>query len=448
MGKKKISRGEFIGTTLGLSALPAGAFKSSQLLKVVESHQKSFEMNETMRSSYELALGILKPSKSQLEHGLELHRNSLVFDTYGFQPTAAVDGAMIAAALKSNASQLELQDLREEMSMTRYVKNEREKKEFENAWNVSGVTCVFQNAGEEGNAVGRLLKRLARFTYSTDMLKSFVYKAVTPRDIVRAKEENRHALYFSGNGVPLPEDWVSVEEELRYMKVFYQLGIRMMHLTYNRRNMIGDGCGEPSNAGLSDFGRAVVKEMNRVGVIVDISHSGWQTSMEAAKASEKPMVASHSCAASVNEVVRSKPDEVIKAIADTDGYIGICCIPRFLGGSGDIAALIKHIDYVVKKFGFDRVTIGTDHGYSSQYGSLENKIIADSGIRQVSRTRWEALWPEEGVFNTTAQMQDSMVWTNWPLFTVGMVQMGYSDENIQKILGGNAMRVARAVMWE
>ena len=76
------------------------------------------------------------------------------------------------------------------------------------------------------------------------------------------------------NGVPLPQDWVSVEEELRYIRVFFQLGVRMMHLTYNRRNVIGDGCAEPGNAGLSDFGRAVVQEMNRVGVIVDVAHSG------------------------------------------------------------------------------------------------------------------------------------------------------------------------------
>jgi len=151
-------------------------------------------------------------------------------------------------------------------------------------------------------------------------------------------------------------------------------------------------------------------------------------------------------AASINKVVRSKPDEVIKAIADTDGYIGICCIPRFLGGTGDIAALMKHIDYVVKKFGFDRVTIGTDHGYSSQYNAMENKIISATGIRQAYRTRWEALWPDEGVFNTTPEMQQSMAWTNWPLFTVGLVQMGYSDDNIQKILGGNALRVARAAL--
>lgn len=446
MSTRKLTRGQFLGTSLGLSVLSDTKIRRSSFYKLLESPYESFQMTDQIKTAYEVALNILKPTKVQLEHGLELHRNSLVFDTYGFMPSAAVDGAALAAAMKANASQLELQDMQEEMSMTRFVDNERERKEFKNAWKASGVTCVFQNAGEEGNAVGRLLKRLARFTYSTDMMKDFVRKAVTPDDIVQAKKENRCALYFTGNGVPLPQDWVSVEEELRYIRVFYQLGIRMMHLTYNRRNMIGDGCGEPANSGLSDFGRAVVKEMNRVGVIVDIAHSGWQTSLEAAKVSEKPMVASHSCVASINKVVRSKPDEVIRAIADTGGYIGICCVPSFLGSTGNIAALMKHIDYVVKKFGFEHVTIGTDHGHSSQYSAEENKIISSTATRQGSRPRWEALWPTETDFLAKPEMQQSMAWTNWPLYTVGMVQMGYSDDDIQKILSGNALRVARAAL--
>ena len=446
MNKRKITRGQFLGTSLGLTIISSSGLKATPLGRWMVHQQDSFEMNSQIKTSWDIALNALKPSKIQLEHGLELHRNSVVFDTYGFQPTAAVDGAVIAAALKNNASPLEIQDLREDMSMSRYVDNERERNEYQNAWKASGVTCIFQNAGEEGNAVERLLKRLARFTYSTDHMKDFIFKAVTPDDIIRAKKENKRTLYFSGNGVPLPQDWVNVEEELRYIRVFYQLGVRMMHLTYNRRNMIGDGCGEPSNAGLSDFGKTVVKEMNRVGVIVDCSHSGWQTSLEAAKASGKPMVASHSCAATINKVVRSKPDEVIKAIADTGGYMGVCSIPRFLGGSGDIVALLRHIDYVARKFGYDHVTIGTDHGYSSQFNALENKIISAAGIRQAARTRWEALWPVEGGFEPKPEMQQSLAWTNWPLFTVGLVQMGYSDTDIQKIIGGNALRVAKAVL--
>jgi len=404
--------------------------------------QRSYQMNGRMKADYDLALNILKPTKKQLEHGLELHRDALVFDTYGFMPRAAVDGEAIAKAINGQASPLEIQDMQENMSMTRFVTSERERLEFENAWKVSGVTCVFQNSGEEGNEVKKLLKRLSHFTYTTDMLKDFVAKAVTPDDIVRAKKENRHALYFTGNGVPLPQDWVSVEEELRYISVFFQLGIRMMHLTYNRRNMIGDGCAEKGNTGLSDFGRAVVKEMNRVGVVVDIAHSGWQTSLEAAQLSERPMVASHSSVASVHEHIRSKPDNVLKAIADSGGYIGICCIPRFLGGSGDIAAMMRHIDYVVKKYGSEHVGIGTDYGYSSSYSSEENKKIP---AYRRPRIRWEALWPEDP-FKETAKMRQSMAWTNWPLFTVGMVQMGYSDDDIRKIIGGNALRVTRAAL--
>ncbi len=405
-------------------------------------HLYHLGVNEKIKADYEVGLNILKPSKKQLEHGMELHRNSLVIDSYGFMPRAARDGAVITAAINDSASPLEIQDLEEDMSMSRFVIDEKEKAEFKNAWIASGVTCVIQNAGEEGNEVKRLLKRLAHFTYTTDMMRDFISKAVTPDDIVKAKKDNSHVLYFTGNGVPLPQEMVSVEEELRYIRVFFQLGIRMMHLTYNRRNMIGDGCGELANAGLSDFGRAVVKEMNRVGVIVDIAHSGWQTSLEAAQVSQKPMVASHSTVAAVNRHIRSKPDNVIRAIADTGGYIGICCIPKFLGGTGDIAAMMKHIDYVVKKFGSDHVAIGTDVAYTSQYAGEESSKIPSY---RKARTRWEALWPREE-YKETPEMIQSMSWTNWPLFTVGMVQLGYADDVIQKILSGNTLRVARAAI--
>jgi membrane dipeptidase len=405
--------------------------------------QKQFRINDQIKADFEMAKNILKPTQKQLEHGLELHKNSLVIDAYGFMPRAAYNGELINSALNAKASSLEVQDMQEDMSMTRFVLNKKERDEFENAWEASGVTCIIQNAGEEGNDIKRLLKRLSHFTYATDMMRDFVGKAVTPDDILKAKKENRHALYFSGNGVPLPGEWVSVEEELRYISVFFQLGIRMMHLTYNRRNVIGDGCAEKSNGGLSDFGRSVVKEMNRVGVIVDIAHSGWQTSLEAAQLSQRPMVASHSTIASVNHHMRSKPDNVIRAIADTGGYIGICCIPKFLGGTGDISSMMKHIDYVVKKFGSDHVAIGTDISYTSSFAAEESRKIIAS--KQGGRTRWEALWPEEN-FKESAEMVQSMSWTNWPLFTVGMVQMGYPDDVIQKILSGNSMRVAKAAL--
>jgi membrane dipeptidase len=405
--------------------------------------KKRIEANEQIQRARRVALNILKPSKKQLEHGLELHANSLVVESYGFAPTAAIDGDGMGEAMEAGASEIELQDAREDMSMTRHVTDAAERQEYMDAWEAAGVTCIFQNAGEEGIAISRLVKRLARFTYVTDMMRDFVCRAVAPDDIVAAKKQNRHCLYFSGNGVPIPQDWVSAEEELRYIRVFFQLGIRMMHLTYNRRNVIGDGCGEPSDGGLSDFGRVVVAEMNRVGVIVDVAHCGWRTSREAAEVSVRPIVASHTTCGALHEHIRSKPDSVIRAIVDKEGLIGICCIPGFLGGKGDIGRMMEHIDYAVKTFGADHVAIGMDHGYTSRRAAQENAKIPKG---RKTRDRWEALWPEGSRATKPPESQLSMAWTNWPLFTVGLVQLGYSDTDIQKIIGGNALRVARAAL--
>jgi membrane dipeptidase len=399
--------------------------------------------NETIQRARQAALEVLKPKPKELEHGIALHSRSPVFDGYAFAPTAAVDGAALAKAMEEGASDAELQDLTETMSMTRCVNDAAEREEFELAWQAAGVTCIFQNAGEECQEPLRLLKRLARFTYVTDMLRDFVSRAVTPNDVVAAKKAGKRCLYLTGNGIPLTQHWESVEDELRHVPVYFQLGIRMMHLTYQRRNMLGDGCAEPANGGISDFGRQAVAALNRAGVIVDIAHSGWRTSLEAARCSNQPVVASHTAAAGLHQHIRGKPDDVLKALADSGGYAGICCISPFLGGKGDIAAFLDHIDYVVRKVGVDHVAIGTDIAYRSRNDERERRKLPKAGRK---RTRFAALWPPGALVGGTAAARESLAWTNWPLFTVGLVQRGYKDEDIQKILGGNVLRVARAAL--
>lgn len=405
---------------------------------------REFVINEKMQEARDVALRILQPSQKDLEHGMELHYDSLVVESYGFSPRAprsAFDDGEIIRAIEAGASDAEVEHRIEDMQKTRCVTDAFEREEYLNAWKAAGVTCILQNAGEEGNAVDHLLKRLAMFTYVTDFLRKSVFKAVTPDDIEDAKAQNRHCLYLSGNGVPLPQNWVSVEEELRYIRVFFELGIRMMHLTYNRSNMIGAGCGEAVDGGLTDFGRSVVAEMNKVGVIVDIAHSGWQTSLDAARVSNRPVVASHSGCAALNQHYRCKHDNVIQALADSGGYIGICCVPTFLGGKGDITSMLDHLDRAIRKFGADHVAIGTDVVYSSRIGSRNWERVPE----RKTRSRWEALWPPPRLTDTPEQRL-SMAWTNWPLFTVGLVQRGHSDDDIRKILGGNVMRVARATL--
>lgn len=403
--------------------------------------------NARIDANRAVALSLLKPSARDLEHGLRLHAESLVCESYGFAPRFAVDADVINAAVARGASDGELMDLREDAMLQRGAHHAREWEEFSMAFRAAGVTCILQNAGEEGNDPDRLIKRLARFTYLTDVRRAELAKAVCAADIRAARRENRRCLVMTMNGVPLRQAWENTRDEVRLIRQFHQLGIRMMHLTYNRRNPIGDGAGEPGNAGLSDFGRVVVEEMNRTGVIVDVAHSGWQTAHDAAKASKKPVVASHTTCAGVYRHVRSKPDEVIKAICDTGGLVGICVIPRFLGGNGDITTFLDHLDYAVRTFGADHVAIGTDVVYVSRSEEEEVARIPrrSDGRSPISlaSSRWEHLWPADD-FRAKPQAQQSTAWTNWPLFTVGLVQRGHSDETIRKILGENVLRVLRA----
>jgi membrane dipeptidase len=151
------------------------------------------------------------------------------------------------------------------------------------------------------------------------------------------------------------------------------------------------------------------------------------------------VVASHSTCAALYPHIRSKPDDVIRALVDSGGYLGVCCIPKFLRGAGNISTLLDHIDHVAKRFGTDHVAIGTDVAYSSQNSAAEGRKVPRRGR---SREPFRSLWPADD-FAVTAEMTASLAWTNWPLFTTGLVQRGYSDDEIRKIIGGNVMRVAR-----
>ena len=432
-----------------LQKLPLAALAGSFHIHVRGQETKKIWLtgNPAIDKPREIALGILKPTQAQIEHAWELHFNSLVFESYGFAPRFALDGDAYNQAVQSGASSDELEDMREAMMMNRGATNERERQEFLDAFRAAGVTCTFQNAGEEGSDPLRLIKRLAHFTRATDLMKPALSKVVTVEEILAVKKAGNHCLCFTGNGVPLRQQWQSVRDELRLIRIFHELGIRMMHLTYNRRNPIGDGAGEPHDGGLSDFGHAAVAEMTKVGVIVDVAHSGWVTAADAAKASSKPMVASHTTCAGVYKHFRGKPDEAIKAICDTDGLVGVCCIPRFLGGTGDINALLDHLDHLIKNFGAAHAAIGVDSSYVSRFEKEERLKIkkrADgTSALGGAADRWEHLWPKDD-YQASPPAEQSIAWTNWPIYTLGLVMRGHSDETIRKVLGENVLRVLKA----
>lgn len=408
-------------------------------------------MNETFENpainhARQIGLDVLKPSEAELQRGFELHDASLVIDSYGFSAFAGIDSEALCALLDENVGIDVFRRRQVDMLMTRMADHPQEAADFAEAWRAAGVTCVLRNSGEEGNAIAQLVERLAHNTYVTDRLPDVMVRATEPTHIEQAKREGKHCFYLTTNGVPLPLQFRNVAHEVSWIRIFAQLGVRMMHLTYNRRNPIGDGCAEVNDGGLSDLGIEVVREMNRCGVIVDGAHSSNQTCIDMAKASDVPVVVSHAICDAVRQHCRAKTDETIKAVADTGGYIGIACIPTFVGGSGDIHALLDHIDHAVQLVGPEHVTIGSDRACESR-ASQQGKAVEPPAPPP---RRFENFWPTNDPYLDASQFRDermvqSLAWTNFPLFTVGMAQRGYSDDAIAAILGGNVMRVAKAV---
>jgi membrane dipeptidase len=385
-----------------------------------------------------LGIDVLKPTRKQLEYGLQLHKQSLVWDAYGFAPSGAPKQELISSMVNNRVDSKEFKDRMEQYMQTDFLQQSDMYEAYRITWEASGVDCIFQSAGEESNSIEVAVKRLARYTYLADKYRDLYERVSFPDDVTAAKKNGRHSLYLSCNGVPLPAAFGNIAEALMSLKTFFQLGVRMMHITYNRRNLLGDGCAESKDGGLSDLGKEIIHEMNKCGIIPDVSHCGQRTSLEVAEISRRPVVASHSFAWTLHQHYRGKNDEVIRQIAKSGGYVGICCIPHFLGGSGMLDALLDHVDYIAENFGTDHVAIGTDR--EDVMGHFDNY---DMPVK--FRPRFEALWPES---SSTAQVsplaEKCLTWTNWPLITVGLHQRGYSDKDICKIIGTNVLRVTQA----
>ncbi len=395
------------------------------------------ETKAKIASCQKAALSVLKPSKRELEHGLELHRNSLVWDAYGIAPHGFYRQEYIENLIGEGASLVEVLEAHEEMLSLGILDDPEAMEAYRTVWEASGVNCIFLTAGEASNRMTELIRRFARFTYLVDQLPDFYRRVTIPEDIKSAWKDQLRGLYLSINGIPVDDRETNVEEMLLYIRTFFQLGCRMAHLTYNRRNLFGDGCGEKTDIGLSDFGKCAIREMNRVGMIVDVAHSGSRTSLEAAKASKKPIVASHSGCYALNPHCRNKTDEAIAAISQGGGAVGICAIAKFLGRDESITAMLDHIDHVAENFGIDHVMIGTDKAFYTSDGTPRMSIK--------SRQSFSCLWPPDSTDPVRRdEYTDTMSWSNWPIFTVGMVQRGYSDDDIRKVIGGNMMRITEA----
>jgi membrane dipeptidase len=383
---------------------------------------------------------LLAATDAQVAEGMALHENLLVCDSFGFTPTVISRAGVerLNACIEDDWRPNELMELSIDLRATGMCHDEDAYALYRRMFEASGVNATVNTVGV-GPSLTRALQGAARFTQVCDLRGDFWEKATTAQDAREAVADGKHAMVWSANSPPAHVGFDDGFDVLMWLEAFWRLGFRVMHLTYNRRNFVGDGCTEPSNGGLSDFGFEIVETMNALGILIDTPHSGIETTLDACRASKAPVAATHTVCRDMSGHPRGKTDEQMRAIADTGGFVGITCIPYFLAEHGTIVDLLDHIEHAVDVMGIDHVGIGTDVGFSAPPPAEPEPLPMPRG-----RNRWWSLWPE-GTGNPHPENSESsngsLAWVSWPWFTVGLKMRGFSDADIAKIVGGNILRV-------
>jgi membrane dipeptidase len=235
----------------------------------------------------------------------------------------------------------------------------------------------------------------------------------------------------------------AIENEIDRLDVLYGLGIRSAGLVYSQGNQVGAGLAEPSDAGLTNFGRRVVRRLNQLGLLIDVSHAGDRTSLDAIEASEVPIVISHAGARALWPTDRMKPDDVIRACADTGGLIGIEAAPHTTVTADhprhSISSVMQHFEYCAELVGLDHVTFGPDTNFGDHVGWHQAfSMQLAMGERSRPEPEHENVPYVDGIENPAEAFPNIVRW---------LVRHGYRDEDIAKVIGQNTLRVL-AQVWD
>jgi len=267
--------------------------------------------------------------------------------------------------------------------------------------------------------------------------QDMVIRADTTEDIARAKQNGQIAF------IPSLEAATPIENEIDRLDVLYGLGIRSSGIAYSEANTLGCGLRERNDGGLTEFGRAAVQRMNKLGIAIDISHSGDQTSLDTIDVSSKPIFITHAGARGLWNTKRMKPDEVLKRCADKGGVIGIEAAPHTTLSKAhtrhSIESFMEHFEYCVNLIGIDHVAFGPD----TLFG--DHVALHHAFARQLSiaSAHGPQDFPEvefvDGIENPSEEFPNIVRW---------LVKHDYSDADIRKVLGDNVMRVLKEVWWK
>lgn len=250
----------------------------------------------------------------------------------------------------------------------------------------------------------------------------------TTADITRAKEEGKTGIIYGFQNAH------AFEDQIGYVEIFKQLGVGIVQMCYNTQNLVGTGCYE-RDGGLSGFGREIVAEMNRVGIMCDLSHVGAKTSEEVILESKKPVCYSHCLPSGLKEHPRNKSDEELKFIADHGGFVGVTMFTPFLraGIDATVDDYVEAIEYVMNIVGEDAIGIGTDFTQGHDKSFFE-WLTHDKGYAR-RLTNFGKIINPEGI-RTIGE---------FPNLTEALLRRGFSEAQTRKIMGENWVRVLKEV---
>ena len=277
------------------------------------------------------------------------------------------------------------------------------------------------------------IRNVVRFKEWIDQHADILLQVHTAADIERAKRENKTGIILGWQNTS------GIEDQLDYLRVFRDLGVRIMQLTYNTQNLSGAGCWEKVDPGLSGWGEEVVDRMNALGILCDLSHVGPQTTLDAIAHSKKPVCFTHALPAALNDSRRNKSEKAMRALADKGGIMGFCVFaPMMKRGNGStVEDYVEAIEYGIDVMGEDQVAIGTDftqdHGRPSAFQEWAQR---DKGYARFTTPFFYAEVRKPKGIEVIGEM---------PNITRTMAQRGWRESRIRKVMGENWMRLFKDV---
>lgn len=287
-------------------------------------------------------------------------------------------------------------------------------------WEEVGVNFLSVNIGFDVHPWEFTIQTVAAYRHWLLQVPERFILIETIDDLLRARREGKLGIAFDLEGA------VSLGNQLSMLAVYHRLGVRQMHFVYNLNNEAGGGC-QDDDQGLTDFGRALVDESNRIGILIDMSHVGYRSSMEIMERSKKPVIFSHSNPCALADHPRNLTDEQMCACAATGGVVCVTGVGRFLGDpEAKSSTFVKAIDLAVERVGIGAVGIGLDF------------VWAPGGS-----ARFPRFWPQEFYSGKYAYLGPHQL----PEITEMLIRRGYTEADIAKIYGENYLRVA-ATAWD